>query len=96
MVKKTIISLVLYFFAEKRIFCQGAGAGRNRVFLAPWSRSRSKKIPGAGAGAAWEKNREPEPLKNLPAPQPWRKILILKVEHKLFIRQKSVIQKCDP
>ena len=39
-----------------------------------------KKIPGAGAGAAWKKNqepeplekkvREPEPLKNLPAPQP--------------------------
>ena len=45
----------------------GAGAAR-------------KKIPGAGAGAAWEKNQEPEPLrkksqepepqKNLPAPQP--------------------------
>ena len=40
-----------------------------------------KKIPGAGA--AWEKNQElepeplekkiPEPLKNLPAPQPWKK-----------------------
>ena len=39
-----------------------------------------KKIPGAGAGAAWEKklgagaawkkSQEPEPLKNLPAPQP--------------------------
>ena len=28
--------------------------------LAPWSRSRSKKIPGAGA--ALEKNEEPEPL----------------------------------
>ena len=30
-----------------------------------------KKIPGAGAGAAWEKNQEPEPLKKLPTPQPW-------------------------
>ena len=32
------------------------------MFLAPWSQSRSrlKKIPGAGA--AWEKNQEPEPL----------------------------------
>ena len=28
----------------------GAGAGRSRVFLAPWSRSRFKKNPGAGAG----------------------------------------------
>ena len=30
------------------------------MFLAPWSRSRLKKKPGAGA--AWEKNQEPEPL----------------------------------
>ena len=49
----------------------GAGAG-----------TAQKKIPGARAGAAWEKNQEPEPLekksqepepeplKNLPAPQP--------------------------
>ena len=29
----------------------GAGAG-----------AAGKKIPGAGAGAAWEKNQEPEPL----------------------------------
>ena len=28
--------------------------------MAPWSRSHSKKI--TGAGAAWGKNREPEPL----------------------------------
>ena len=27
----------------------GAGAGRSRVFLAAWSRSRLKKKPGAGA-----------------------------------------------
>ena len=67
MVKKTIILLVLYFFAGlpyqfagKRIFCQGAGAGQSRVFLAPWSRSRSKKNTRSrsrlgkksGAGAA--------------------------------------------
>jgi len=31
------------------------------VFLAPWSRSRLKKQPGAGA--AWKKNQEPEPQK---------------------------------
>ena len=30
----------------------GAGAGRSRLLLAPLSRSRLKKIPGAGAGAA--------------------------------------------
>ena len=30
----------------------GAGAGRSRVFLAPWSRNRSRlKKTGAGAGA---------------------------------------------
>ena len=40
-----------------------AGAGATR-----------KKIPGAGFGAAWEKNQEPkpEPQKKLPAPQPWK------------------------
>ena len=38
----------------------GAEAGRSRVFLAPWSRSRLKRKPEAGA--AWEKNQEPEPL----------------------------------
>jgi len=44
-----------------------------------------EKKPGAGAGGAWEKNQEPEteplekksqepePLTNLPAPQPWLK-----------------------
>ena len=30
----------------------GAGAGRSRVFLAPWSRSRMEKKSGAGADAA--------------------------------------------
>ena len=40
----------------------GAGAGRSRVFLAPWSRSRLKKKPGAGA--TLKKSQEPEPLKN--------------------------------
>ena len=69
MIKKTIILLVLYFFAvyltslwRKEYFGKlnqqsGAGAGRSRVFLAPWSRSRLKKKPGAGAraGAGWGK-----------------------------------------
>ena len=58
MVKKTIILLVLYFFAvlphffaEKRIFCQGAGAGQSRVFwpLGAGAGAARKKIPGAGA-----------------------------------------------
>ena len=63
MVKKTIILLVLYFFAVlpykfagKRIFCQEAGAG----CLWPLGAGAApKKIPGAGA--EWEKNQEPEP-----------------------------------
>ena len=35
-----------------------------------------EKKPGAGArtGAAWKKSQEPEPLKNMPAPQPCEKI----------------------
>ena len=37
-------------------FCTGLGS-RSRVFLAPWNRSRFKKKPGAGAGAAWKKVR---------------------------------------
>ena len=97
MVKKTIILLVLYFCSITLLVCGeknilpnltksqepepvragcfwplGAGAGAAR-----------KKI--ARAGAAWEKNQEPEPLeksqepepeplKNLPAPQPWIKM----------------------
>ena len=48
---------------------------RSRVFfMAPWSQSwsRLKIIPGAGA--AFEKNQEPEPLKNVSAPQSWLKL----------------------
>ena len=94
-----IILLVLYFFAVlpyqsvgKRIFCKlnqqsgaGTGAGRSRVFLAPWSRSRLKKNQEpepepeplgkkirSRSRSRLKKNQEPEPepLKNLPAPQP--------------------------
>ena len=41
----------------------GAGAVRSRVIFAPWSRSRLNKKLVAGAGAAWKKSQEPEPLK---------------------------------
>ena len=48
------------------------------VFLAPSSRSRSRSKIMPGSGAAWEKIQEQEPLeksreplKNLPAPQPY-------------------------
>ena len=62
MIKKAIILLVLYFLQfyltslqGKKYFAKlnqqsGAGAGRSRVSLAPWSRSRLKK------------NQEPERL----------------------------------
>ena len=63
MVKKTIILLVLYFFLKiyltslrrKEYFAKEPG-----VFgpLEPKT-ATPKKIPGAGA--AWEKNQEPEP-----------------------------------
>ena len=37
--------------------CYQPGLGsRSRVFLAPWSRSRLKKKPGTGAGAAGKKS----------------------------------------
>ena len=49
----------------------GAGVGRSRLFLAPWSRSRLRKKQEpeplekkTGAVANWKKNQEPEPLKN--------------------------------
>ena len=53
----------------------GAGAARKKILGA-----------GARAGAAWEKNQEPEPEplekksqepeKNLPAPQPWSPLCV--------------------
>ena len=54
-------SFTLLVCVEKNIFpnlttCQEP----ELVFLAPWSQSCLKKIPGAGA--AWEKNQELEPL----------------------------------
>ena len=59
-----------------------AGAG---FFLAPWSRSRSKKIQGAGAEASWEKNQEPEPLEKKVRSRSRKKIcrlfLILNFKH---------------
>ena len=69
---KFFCRFTLLVCGEKNIFLEP-------FFLASWSRSRSwsKKIPGAGA--AWEKNQEPEllekiqelePLKYLPGPQP--------------------------
>ena len=82
MVKKTII-LLIYIFSHfyltilrgKEYFAkEPVGAG---CFWPLGAGAARKKIPGAGA--AWEKNqepeplersREPEPLKNLPAPQP--------------------------
>ena len=54
--KKKIILLVAYFFCSFTLLVCGEKnilpRSRSRVFLAPWSRSRSKKIPGAGG--AWE------------------------------------------
>ena len=73
MIKKTIILLVLYFFLQfyptslrgKEYFAKEPETG---VFGPLEPEPLEKK---SGAGAAWKKNQEPEPLKNLPAPQPW-------------------------
>ena len=55
MVKKAIILLVLNFFPFYLTSLRG--------FFCPLEpEPLEKKIPGAGAGAAWEKNQEPEPL----------------------------------
>ena len=65
--------LIIFFqqiFVHNYFICI-VGLG-SRVFLAPWSRSRLKKKPGAGA--AWIKCQEPETLNNQPAPQPCEKI----------------------
>ena len=51
----------------------GAGAGATWKKTRSRSRSHLGKKSGAGAGAAWKKRQEPEPIKNLPAPQPcWK------------------------
>ena len=69
MIKKKITLLVLYFLQfyltslrGKEYFAKLTNSQEPEpgVFLAPWSRSRLKRKPGAGA--ACEKNQEPEPL----------------------------------
>ena len=87
MVKKQLFYLFYIFFQfyltslrGKEYFAkepEPVGAG---CFWPLGAGAARKKIPGAGVGAAWEKNQEPEPLekksqepeplKNLPAPQP--------------------------
>ena len=71
-------SLVVYSY---KILVKFTGLGsRSRMFwlLGAWAGAAWKKTgagaaqkkSGARAGAAWRKSQEPEPLKNLPAPQP--------------------------
>ena len=71
-------------------------------FFAPWSRSHLKKNTrspswsclgkksGARAGASWKNSQEPEsepePLKNLPAPQPWFAYVFLALVSKFIFR----------
>ena len=73
MIKKTIISLVLYFFAvlpfcgEKNILAnltnsQEPEPVRAGCYWLLGAGATSKKKPGAGARAAWEKSQEPEQL----------------------------------
>ena len=67
MVKKTITLLVLYFLKFYLTSLRG------KEYL-PRSRSRSRSEPGVFGPLEPEplekKYQEPEPLKNLPAPQP--------------------------
>ena len=63
----------------------GAGAGRSQVFLAPWSRSRSRLKKNQEPEPLWKKNEGPEtePLvkkvgsrsrkKICRLPSPWKK-----------------------
>ena len=63
---KTIIVLVLYFL-------QFYISSRENFFfvkLNQSSRAGAVFLWPLGAGAAWEKNQEPQPLKYYPAPQP--------------------------
>ena len=70
MVKKTIILLALYFFLQiyltslrgKEYFAKEPEPVGAVCFWHLGAGAARKKIPGAGAGAAWEKNQEPEPL----------------------------------
>ena len=63
MIKKNNL-LVLYFLQFNLTSLRG------KEYFGSFVPEPLKKKTGAGAGAAWEKNLEPEPLKNLPAPQP--------------------------
>ena len=77
MVKKQLIylfyiicSFTLLVFGEKNILPNLTNSQEPEpVYLAPWSRIRSLGEK-SGGGAVWKKSQEPEPLKNLPAPQP--------------------------
>ena len=65
MVKKTIILVVLYFFCSFTLLvCEEKNISprsRSRVFWPLRAGATRKKIPGAGAGAAWGNNQELEP-----------------------------------
>ena len=66
-------------------------------FLAPWSRSRSKKKYQepepeplgekirSRSRSLLKKSQEPEPLKNLPAPQPCSKVIVASAKNKEFV-----------
>ena len=56
----------------------GAGAGRSRVFLAPWSRLRKKQEP-----EPLQKKTRSQSRQNFAAPAPYGKIK-KKIEHIIF------------
>ena len=90
-----LIWIRIHFFTKffsKRYNTQNqgweVGAGRSRVFLAPWSRSRFKKKQEPEP--LGKKSQEPEPLKNLPAPQPLEKIKSCTLVKKLYFSYSSL------
>ena len=80
MIKKTIILLFFIFFCRFTLLvCANLTNIQEPDVFGSLEPEPLEKKPGAGAaleknlgaGAAWKKSPEPEPEKNLPAPQPW-------------------------
>ena len=70
MVKKTIILLALFFFSFTLLVCRG------KNILPNLTNSQELGVFGSLEPELLEKNQEPEPLKNLPAPQPSLPLLV--------------------
>ena len=71
MVKKKHLFYLFYIFCSFTLLVCG-----KKNILPNLTNSQEPEPEPVRAGAAWKKSQEPEPLKNLPAPQPWYNALL--------------------